>query len=146
MSHAGFLRDEWPGQDKDFLRTIREFRTAGLALNDVGPNTTLGRVASIAQSFSERDAAIIKFAAKLTLTSGQVTADDVSHLRTVGLSDRDVHDVVLVISCFAFMNRLADGTGVTVQPDRYHLAREFFGDSALEAHLQWAESTEAGNP
>jgi len=56
----------------------------------------------------------------------------------VGLDERAVYDVVMVVACFAFMNRLADGTGVTVQADRYDLARDLLGEAALAGHLRWS--------
>gem|GEM_PF-5600564 len=35
------------------------------------------------------------------------------------------------------MNRLADGTGVTLLPARHPLAIELFGEGALARHLAW---------
>jgi alkylhydroperoxidase family enzyme len=106
-----------------------------------GPKESITRVDEIAAKFSAEDAAIIRFSAHLTLLSGEVTATHIDALRDVGFDDRAVHDIVMVVACFAFMNRLADGTGVTLGADRHALARELFGAEALTAHLAWAEGT-----
>ena len=98
----------------------------------------MDEVGTIASSFDEQDAALIRFTADLALRSGEVTSSHIEELRAHGFDDRDIHDIVMVSACFAFMNRLADGTGVALQPDRYSLARELFGEEALAAHMEWA--------
>ena len=37
---------------------------------------------------------------------------------TVGLSDRAILELNLVVSYFAYANRIADGLGVQLEPDR----------------------------
>jgi hypothetical protein len=69
-----------------------------------------------------------------------MTQDDVAQLRAAGLDDRQVHDVVMIAACFAFMNRLADGTGVALHEERHPIAVDFFGHDALTSHLNWAEA------
>ena len=64
----------------------------------------------------------------------------VEELRQQGHSEREIHDIVMVVACFSFMNRLADGTGVTVQEGRYDLARRLLGEEALRQHLAWSDS------
>ena len=81
------------------------------------PRAIIEGVEEVATGFSDADEAIMNFTARLTLLSGEVTVDDVNALRAVGFDDRAVHDIVMVVACFAFMNRLADGTGVTVPPE-----------------------------
>ena len=49
-----------------------------------------------------------------------------------GLDERAIHDVVLITALFAFMNRLADGTGVTIQDNRRAFAIELFGHDAVK--------------
>jgi alkylhydroperoxidase family enzyme len=82
---------------------------------------------------------IARFAVAHALTPGRTTEGDLLPLRAAGLGDRAIHDVVQVVCCFAYMNRLADGLGVTLLPHQYDLARELFGAEALEAHLRWGE-------
>ena len=76
-------------------RIESDFRTAGL---------------------DSRRLAILEYAEKLTLTPGDMAAADVEALRSVGLSDRDILDVVQVVAYYAYVNRIADGLGVEVEP------------------------------
>ncbi len=41
--------------------------------------------------------------------------DDLASLRDVGLADRDLLDATLVVSYFAYVNRIADGLGVVLE-------------------------------
>ena len=38
-------------------------------------------------------------------------------LRDVGLTDRDIHDAVQVISYFNYINRVADALGTDLEPE-----------------------------
>ncbi len=58
---------------------------------------------------------MLTYAVKLTRTPGQVAADDVQALRTVGFSDRDVLDICEVIAYYAYANRIADGLGIDIE-------------------------------
>ena len=85
------------------------------------------------------DREVVILAARLTLAPHGMSVDRLRGIRAQGFSDEQIHAVVMVAACFAFMNRLADGTGVTLQSNRYALATELFGAEALEAHLAWSE-------
>ena len=65
---------------------------------------------------SGRERALLDLAAKLTRTPADMTADDLAPLRDVGLSDRDILDLNLCVSYFAYVNRIADGLGVQLEP------------------------------
>ena len=69
-----------------------------------------------AASLDSRQLAMLTYAEKLTLTPGDMTAEDVEALRSVGLSDRDILDVVQVVAYYSYVNRIADGLGVEVEP------------------------------
>jgi alkylhydroperoxidase family enzyme len=84
------------------------------------------------------DRAMLRYVVALTIDPGKMRAPEVKFLREAGFSERGIHDIVMVVSCFSFMNRLADGTGVTTQEGRYELARELLGDEALQEHLAWS--------
>ena len=79
-------------------------------------------------NFDEQTLAIVEYVEKLTKTPSQVTREDVSALRSVGLDDQQILSVVLITSMYAFMNRLADGLGV-------HLDKEkrAFGESSSKS-------------
>lgn len=55
---------------------------------------------------------------KLTRAPATVVREDVEALRAVGFDDRMIHDAAAVIAYFAFVNRLADGLGVDLEPER----------------------------
>ncbi len=59
---------------------------------------------------------MLEYTEKLTVEPGSITAADVEALRTAGLSDRDVLDLVEVVAYFAYANRIADGLGITLEP------------------------------
>ena len=55
---------------------------------------------------------IVRYAEKLTSAPSAMTESDLGELRAVGLSDRDILDLSLIVSYFNFVNRLALGLGV----------------------------------
>lgn len=55
---------------------------------------------------------IVRHAEKLTSAPGAMTESDLGELRAVGLSDKDVLDVTLIVAYFNFVNRIALGLGV----------------------------------
>jgi uncharacterized peroxidase-related enzyme len=66
---------------------------------------------------SETDRIIVAYVVKLTTTPQLIKRSDVDALREVGFDDRAVHDVCAVAAYFAFVNRVADGLGVEMEPD-----------------------------
>ena len=63
------------------------------------------------------DRALCDHAIKLTRTPAAVDPSDLDHLRKLGLSDRAIHDATQVISFFNYINRIADGLGVDLEPE-----------------------------
>jgi len=59
-----------------------------------------------------RQRAMLDYAAKLTLTPGEMVEGDLAPMRAEGLTDRDILDVNQVTAYFAYVNRVADGLGV----------------------------------
>ena len=76
---------------------------------------------------SEADRTMLRFVEKLTRTPSEMQPDDVEALREAGFEDRAIHDLVLVASYYAFVNRVADGLGVELEPGWD--AEEFRGPS-----------------
>ena len=59
---------------------------------------------------------MLEFAAKLTLTPQRMQESDVVALRQRGFDDRSIHDIVVVAAYYGFVNRVADGLGVEIEP------------------------------
>jgi len=58
---------------------------------------------------------MLEYAAKLTLRPSDITQEDLQALRGVGFSDGDILAIVEVTSYYAYVNRIADGLGVSVE-------------------------------
>jgi len=64
---------------------------------------------------NEREKSIIPYARKLTSTPYLCKRKDIELLRSVGLSDKAILQINLVINYFNYVNRLADGLGVELE-------------------------------
>lgn len=64
---------------------------------------------------SRADRVMLDYAAKLTRTPSEMTAEDVQALRDQGFEDRAIHDICAITAYFAFVNRIADGLGVELE-------------------------------
>ena len=82
--------------------------------------------------------AIVRFATTLTLTPWEHSRDHIATLRDAGWSDRAIHDVTHVVACFNYMNRLADGLGVEMDPPRSAWADRLLGEDTRRVHHAWA--------
>lgn len=95
LTHSDDLRSE--GMAAEMVAAVqRDWRTAGLAA---------------------REAVLAAFAEKLTRTPGAMREAELAHLRVEGLDDRAIHDAVQVIGYFNYINRVADGLGLPLEPD-----------------------------
>ena len=56
---------------------------------------------------------IVRHAERLTAAPGAMTESDLEELRAVGLTDKDILDLTLIVGYFNFVNRIAVGLGVT---------------------------------
>ncbi len=63
-----------------------------------------------------RRRAMLVYAEKLTRSPGAVTRADVEALREVGFGDRDVLEIAEVTAYYAYVNRIAEGLGVELEP------------------------------
>ena len=59
---------------------------------------------------------MLRYALKLTRAPGEVTEEDVDGLRAHGFDDRAIHDLCHVASYYNYVNRMADGLGVELEP------------------------------
>ena len=96
---------------------VREHRESlGHFLDD---EETLEMLASAdgLETLEPRLSNIVRHAEKLTSAPSAMTESDLGELRAVGLSDRDILDVTLVVAYFNLVNRIVLGLGVTPADD-----------------------------
>jgi uncharacterized peroxidase-related enzyme len=62
------------------------------------------------------DRALLEYADQLTRAPASITADDIAKLRAAGFEDRAIHDACAIAAYFGFVNRIADGLGVELEP------------------------------
>ena len=58
---------------------------------------------------------MLDYSAKLTRAPWDMTEDDVRGLRACGFTDRAILDIAQVVAYYAYVNRIADGLGVTLE-------------------------------
>lgn len=66
---------------------------------------------------SARERALCAYAERLTLAPGSMAEADVAELRSQGISDAGIHRAVQVIAYFNYINRVADGLEVELEPE-----------------------------
>jgi len=72
---------------------------------------------------SEKMKALLVIAAKVQRGGKNVTAEDVAHARSLGATDLEIHDTILIAAAFCMYNRYVDGLG-TAQPRDEAMYRE----------------------
>ena len=63
-------------------------------------------------SLTEQQKAICFFAEKLTLSPRKIEINDRSKIKKFGYSDKDISEIVQIVSYFNYINRVADGLGL----------------------------------
>lgn len=71
----------------------------------------------------ERHIEILDFAVKLTKTPHECLEADINRLRSLGLTDEEVWDVIEIAAMYNFTNRLAQATGMIPNAEYHALAR-----------------------
>jgi uncharacterized peroxidase-related enzyme len=61
--------------------------------------------------------AMLDYSVKLTKEPNKVSDEDVAKLKNVGLTDREILDICQVTAYFNFVNRMAEGLGVELEPE-----------------------------
>jgi uncharacterized peroxidase-related enzyme len=82
--------------------------------DDCGDETTMRAIAvdPTGAGVDPADRAVMDFAAQVALDASAITADDVQRLRTHGLSDSDVIDVVFAAAARGFLTKVLDALGI----------------------------------
>ena len=63
-----------------------------------------------------RERAMVDWALKLTRTPWKMQREDLVPLREHGLDPRAILDLAMIVAYYAYVNRLADGLGVDLEP------------------------------
>ncbi len=58
---------------------------------------------------------MLDYAAKLTQAPWDMRQQDVVNLRASGFTDRAILDIAQVVAYYAYVNRIADGLGVSLE-------------------------------
>lgn len=66
---------------------------------------------------SPRERALAEYAEKLTRSPQEMCEADVAALRTAGLEDVAIHDLIQVTAYFNYINRVADAVNVDLEPE-----------------------------
>lgn len=73
------------------------------------------RQGRVEDALSPREAGLVSYAVKLTQDPERVTREDIESLRRLGLSDREILQTAMIASYFNFVNRIANGLGVSLE-------------------------------
>jgi alkylhydroperoxidase family enzyme len=60
---------------------------------------------------------LCRWAEKLTKTPGEMSKSDINILEDVGFSQEAISDAAQVVGYFNYINRIADGLGVDLEPE-----------------------------
>jgi uncharacterized peroxidase-related enzyme len=87
---------------------------------------------------SEKMRALLTIAGKVQQGGKQVTAGDVEHARSLGATDLEIHDTVLIAAQFCMMNRYVDGLDAwtPTDPDFYRRRAAMLADHGYAGSAQ----------
>lgn len=107
---------------KPYAQIGLQFNLTGLAPHDLLPRGSIAgtSVRKVSNRYrrapiSEPERRLLDFAVLLTQNPSSCTESEIHSLRQAGWSDRAILDCTLIISYFAFVNRIADGLGVQLE-------------------------------
>jgi uncharacterized peroxidase-related enzyme len=93
IAHGRALRERFFSSD-EVVQIMRDHRDAGL---------------------EEVEVAIMDFAEKSATDPSSITREDVDHLKSLGLSDREVFDVVFAVAARAFLTTVIESLGAKAE-------------------------------
>ncbi len=141
VSHAAALREHWEGTPDDWRALVRQLHEAGVEAGELPLRTGAAHLileVDRLPGLDDVDRALLRYALRLAWAPGSVSAADLAGPREAGLNDRALLDIAQIVACFSYMNRLADGMGVGLDPRSHGVARDLFGAQALADHMAWA--------
>jgi len=84
---------------------------------------------------------VLAFVRKLTLSPGEIMAEDVDAIFAAGWNDRALHDAVAICGLFNLMNRLVNGLGVEAPEEYTNLAAQRLAQGGYVQLLNLLPST-----
>ncbi len=114
----------WIPEDETSGRLAKLYRRVGgrhgvdhiLKIHSLNAESLESDYQTAALSERERERAMLDYAVKLTRSPDAVGASDVDALRLVGMTDGEILDVCQITAYYNYVNRLADGLGVELEP------------------------------
>jgi uncharacterized peroxidase-related enzyme len=85
---------------------------------------------------SDKLKALLSIAGSVQKGGKYVTADQIEHARTLGATDREIHDTVLIAAAFCMFNRYVDGLNTWAPQDR----QVYINRAAMRAEEGYAAS------
>jgi uncharacterized peroxidase-related enzyme len=79
---------------------------------------------------------LLAIAASVQKGGKYVTAEQIDHARSAGVTDTELHDTVLIVAAFCMFNRYVDGLGTWAPQDR-----QFYVDRAPQRALDGYQSS-----
>lgn len=79
-------------------------------MNEVAENFKTAHV-------TKEEKLMLYYAKKLTEEPAKISQRDVQALQKAGFTDRDIFDINQVVAYFNYVNRIAEGLGVTLEKD-----------------------------
>ena len=76
-----------------------------------------GDIGELEGELGARDTAMLRYSIKLTLQPADMVGEDVEALRAQGFADTDILHIAEVVAYYAYVNRIADGLGVLLEPE-----------------------------
>ena len=135
-THARYLESAWTGTPGDYLALVAELPVLAPSLRLAGERA-FDRLNGL-PGLENGEAELLRFVSELSLSPENSHHAGYERLRAAGHSEAEVLDAVLIAACFAFMNRLACGTGVALDESKHAAAVRLFGRAELDRHLAWA--------
>ncbi|MGB9148491.1 MAG: peroxidase-related enzyme [Acidobacteriaceae bacterium] len=90
-------------------------------------------------NISDKTKALLVIASKVQRGGKNVTPQDVEHARSLGATDFEIHDTVLIAAAFCMYNRYVDGLATT-QPHDEAMYRERGKIVAREGYIQGSKA------
>jgi uncharacterized peroxidase-related enzyme len=72
----------------------------------------------LSSGISDKMKALLAIAGSVQKSGRHVTTEQIEHARTLGATDREIHDTVLIAAAFCMFNRYVDGLGTWAPQDR----------------------------